>query len=209
MHRRDETKKALFLEYRVMVQRFLHASSWLGVFLLATSVNAQVKSSLQPGDKAPGFEAVVATGDFAGQKLEPMAKIKDKPVLLIAVNRVTRPGHRLLALSDKYGVHRKNDGDLQTVILRLTDDVPKAVEYSKLLDEKYGIRGIGLVSTEGISGPPAYGFNSDVELTILVLDKSHTVAANFALVSPDERDFRPIRVAIDKLLGEPKSEFKP
>jgi hypothetical protein len=181
----------------------------VAVALLTPAARGDVKSSLQPGDKAPGLEAIVATGEFAGQKLDYLAKIKDKPVLLIAVSRVTRPGHRLLVLCDKYGLHRKDDGGLQTVILRLTDDVPKAVEYSKLLEEKYGIRGVALVSSDGSSGPPAWGFNTDAELTILLLDKSHTTAANFALVSPDESDFRAVRAAIDTLLGDAKREFKP
>ena len=180
------------------------------VCLTASICTAQdMKSSFQPGDKAPGFEAIVATGEFAGQKLDYMEKIKDKPVLFIAVSRVTRPGHGLLALCDKYGTHRKEDGGLQTVILRLTDEPEKAVEYSKLLEEQYGIKGVGLVSADGKNGPPTYGFNSEVELTILVMDKTHTVTANFALVSPERQDFRKVREAIDKRLGEPKTEFKP
>ena len=103
------------------------------VCMTASICTAQdMKSSFQPGDQAPGFEAIVATGEFAGQKLDYMEKIKDKPVLFIAVSRVTRPGHGLLALCDKYGTHRKEDGGLQTVILRLTDEPEKAVEYSKI-----------------------------------------------------------------------------
>ena len=179
---------------------------------LVVSAAAQddVKSSFQPGGKAPGFEAMVATGEFAGQKLDYMEKIKDKPVLFIAVNRVTRPGHRMLSILDKYGEHRKDkdEGGLQTVILRLTDDVEKAVEYSKLLAERYGFKGVGLVSSDGQNGPLSYGFNPDVELTVLVMDKTHTVTASFAYRDPQENDFRKIRAEIDKLLGAPKKEFK-
>ena len=176
---------------------------------VATIAAQDMKSSFQPGDKAPGFEAIVATGEFAGQKLDYMEKIRDKPVLFMAVTRVTRPGHRLLSLLDKYGAHRKEDGGLQTVILRLTDEIDKAVQYSKLMKERYGIKGVGLVSADGKNGPPAWGCNADVELTVMVMDKTHTVTANFALVSPEEQDFRKIRQAIDKLLGEAKTEFKP
>ena len=177
--------------------------------LLIAAAAQDMKSSFQPGDKAPGFEAIVATGDFAGQTLDYMEKIKDKPVLFIAVSRVTRPGHGLLTLCDKYGAHRKEDGGLQTVILRLTDEPDKAVAYSKLMEERYGIKGVGLVSADGKNGPPTYGFNTEVELTILVMDKTHTVTANFALVSPERQDFRKVRQAIDKLLGEAKTEFNP
>jgi hypothetical protein len=189
--------------------RTLVCTLFCAAFLARATLAQEMKSSFQPGDKAPGFEAHVATGEFAGQKLDYMAKIKDKPVLFLAVNRVTRPGHGLLAICDKYGQHRKDDGGLQTVILRLTDDADKAIEYSKLLEEKYGIKCVGLVSADGPNGPPAWGFNPDVELTILVMDKKHTVTANFSLVSPERQDFRKVRQAIDKLLGEAKTEFNP
>ena len=65
------------------------------------------------------------------------------------------------------------------------------------------------MSADGKNGPPTYGFNSEVELTILVMDKTHTVTANFALVSPERQDFRKIRQAIDKLIGQAKTEFNP
>ncbi|MBI3467886.1 MAG: hypothetical protein HY000_33180 [Planctomycetes bacterium] len=177
----------------------------------ALLVSAQVQSGLQPGDKTPGFEVIVATGpDAADAKKRNYLKekLKDKPVLLIFVHRVSRPGFRLLKVLDRYGEHRKGDG-LAVMVVRLSNDMREAVRYSKLMETNYGIKAVGTVSADGAKGPPSHGLNDRAEMTVLLLDKDHKVVHNTARADPQEKDFEPIRAAIDKLLGQPAQPFEP
>lgn len=173
-------------------------------------VPQQVQSGLVEGDEVPPFKVVVATGPDADKDLEYLSskEFKDKPVLLVYVHRMTRPGFRLLRVLDRYGQHRKDDG-LKVMIVRLTDDVEKAVSHSKLMESDYGFKCRWTVSLDGPAGPPNHGLTDRAELTILLLDKEHKVVHNTARGDPQQRDFEPVRKAIDKLLGTPKKPFEP
>src|SRR3954469_8454129 len=73
------------------------------------------------GEVARGFEVEVATGDEAGKTVDLLKNFKDKPVLVIFVSEMTRPGFGLLKLLDKYGRLRQPEG-LEVLIVRVTDD---------------------------------------------------------------------------------------
>jgi hypothetical protein len=180
----------------------------LGTVAGAAVAPQQVQSGLVEGDEVPPFKVAVATGPDADKELEYLSSktFKDKPVLLIYVHRVTRPGFRLLRVLDKYGQHRKDDG-LQVMIVRLTDDVEQAVRHSKLMESNYGFKSLWTVSLDGPDGPPNHGLTDRAELTILLLDKEHKVVHNTARGDPQQRDFEPVRKGIDKLLGPPKKPF--
>ncbi len=55
------------------------------------------------------------------------------------------------------------------------------------------------ISFDGKEGPGSYGLNREVMLTILVVHESK-VAANFAIVSPNETDAPRIKAAADEVL---------
>ena len=49
-------------------------------------------SGPQVGDKLPAFQSLAFSGPDAGKEINVVAKIKDKPGLLIFVHQITRPG---------------------------------------------------------------------------------------------------------------------
>jgi hypothetical protein len=80
------------------------------------------------------------------------AGAKDKPVLLIFVSEMTRPGFGLLKLLDKYGRLRQPDG-LEVLIVRVTDDAAGAAKQSKVHFDQYDIKSTAGVARGGKVGP--------------------------------------------------------
>jgi len=142
----------------------------------------------------------VATGEQAGQTVDPLKPLKDKPVVVIFVNDLTRPGFGLLKLLDKYARVRQPEG-LEALIVWTTDDAPAAVRRARLYDEQYDIKSTAGVAKDGKAGPGEYGLNDEAAMTVLLLDKEHKVVMNVARRAPDRQDFDGIRKSIDKLLG--------
>lgn len=152
------------------------------------------------GEVAKGFEVDVATGDDAGKTLDLLKPLKDKPVLVIFVSEMTRPGFGLLKLLDKYGRLRQPEG-LEVLIVRVTDDAAAAARQSKVHFDLYDIKSTAGVARGGKAGPPEYGLSDEAQMTILLVDKDHKVLMNMARRAPERQDFDDVRKAIDKLLG--------
>jgi hypothetical protein len=152
------------------------------------------------GEIAGGFEMEVATGDDAGKTLDPLKPLKDKPVLVIFISEMTRPGFGLLKLLDKYGRLRQPEG-LEVLIVRVTDDATGAAKHAKILYDLYDVKSTAGVATGGKSGPKDYNLNEGAQMTVLLVDKEHKVQMNLARRAPDRSDFDEVRKSIDKLLG--------
>lgn len=152
------------------------------------------------GETAGAFEIEVATGDDAGKKLDPIKPLKDKPVLVIFISEMNRPGFGLLKLLDKYGRLRQPEG-LEVLIVRVTDDAAGAAKQAKVLYDLYDVKSTAGVATGGKAGPKDYNLNEDAQMTILLADKEHKVLLNMARRAPDRQDFDEVRKSIDKLLG--------
>ncbi len=152
------------------------------------------------GEAAKGFEVEVATGDDAGKTLDLLKPLKAKPVLVIFVSEMTRPGFGLLKLLDKYGRLRQPEG-LEVVIVRVSDDAAGAAKHAKVLYDLYDVKSTAGVARGGKAGPPDYGLNDEAQMTVILIDKEHKVLMNMARRAPDRQDFDEVRKAIDKLLG--------
>lgn len=150
------------------------------------------------GEPAKDFEVDIATGEKAGQKVDQLKALKDKPVLMIFWGEVTRPGFGLVKNLDKYGQLRQPEG-LEVLIVRLSDDKEKTAQHAKILHEKYDLKSVAGVAPK--AGPEGYGISEEVELTVLLLDKEHKVLHNLSRRAPERQDFEDVRKAIDKLLG--------
>lgn len=157
-------------------------------------------SGPQVGKPAPGFEIQVVTGDQAGKKVDQLTALKDKPVLVIFWSEVTRPGFGLLKNLEAYGRLRQPDG-LEVLIVRLTDDNDGATKQAQIFFDRYDIKSMIGIATAGKAGPMEYGLHDRAAMTVLLLDKEHKVVHNTARTGPDRQDFKPVREAIDKLLG--------
>ena len=152
------------------------------------------------GEPAKAFEIEVATGDEAGKKLDLLATLKDKPVLVIFIGEMTRPGFGLLKLLDKYGRIRQPEG-LEVLIVRVTDDAPAAIKHSKILYDLYDVKSTAGVAEGGKAGPKDYNLSDEAQMTVLLVDKQREVLFNLVRRAPDRQDFDDVRKAIDKLLG--------
>lgn len=157
-------------------------------------------SGPQVGKPAPGFEIQIVTGDQAGKKIDQLTALKGKPVLVIFWGEVTRPGFGLLKNLEAYGRLRQPDG-LEVLIVRLTDDNDGATKQAQVFFDKYDIKSTMGIATAGKAGPMEYGLHDRAAMTVLLLDKEHKVLHNTARSGPDRQDFKPVREAIDKLLG--------
>ena len=176
-----------------------------GVLLLLCGASAlcardSLLSGPQVGDTPPAFEVDLATGDDAGKKIDLLARWKDKPVLLVFWNGVTRPSFGLVKQLDKYGRLRQPEG-LEVLIVRVTDKPEEDKKHAKLLYDNYDLKSPAGVTQGGKNGPDNYGLNTDAGLTVLLLDKQHKVLFNQTRRAPDRQDFDEVRQAIDKLLG--------
>ena len=174
------------------------------VFELAMGISVSRADEPVSGPKvdevAGGFEMEVATGDDAGKTVDPIKPLKDKPVLVIFVSEMNRPGFGLLKLLDKYGRLRQPEG-LEVLIVRLSDDAAGAAKHAKILYDLYDVKSTAGVATGGKAGPKDYNLNEEALMTVLLVDKEHKVLMNMARRAPDRQDFDEVRKAIDKLLG--------
>ena len=152
------------------------------------------------GDAVAGFEIEVATGDEAGKTLDPLKMLKGKPVLVVFIGEMTRPGFGLIKLLDKYGRVRQPDG-LEVLIVRVTDDAAAAARQAKVQYDLYDVKSMAGIAAGGKAGPKDYNLSDEAQTTVLLIDKQHKVLFNQARRAPERQDFDEVRKAIDKLLG--------
>jgi len=145
-----------------------------------------VFSGPQVGEKLPGFQVRSLDGERAGQELDLVALADGKPVLLIFVHEITRPGLGLTNTVMRFAASRAESGLLAGCVF-LTDDVTKTETWAKRVRSNLFIKGTwATVSLDGLEGPGAYGLNRNVTLTVVIAQQNR-VTANFALVQPSEQ----------------------
>jgi hypothetical protein len=187
-------------------------SAYFGVLILGLAIQTSLALADEPvsgpkiGEVAGVLEAEIATGDDAGKTRDLMEPLKDKPVLIIFISEMTRPGFGLLKQLDKYGRLRQPEG-LEVLIVRVTDDKAGAAKHAKILYDLYDVKSTAGVAVAGKSGPNDYGLHDDAQMTVLLVDKQHKVLMNLARRSPDRQDFDGVRKSIDKLLGPSPVSF--
>lgn len=176
----------------------LFAVGCLGFAFVASADD--FKSGLEVGKPAPSFEMKVVTGDEAGKEIDYLARWEKKPVLVIFIGEMTRPGFGLLKMLDKYGRLRQPEG-LEVLIVRASEESEMVVRQTKAFYDNYDIKSPAGFAEEGAKGPPEYGLHEEAQMTVLLLDQEHKVRFNAARRAPDRSDFDKIRKEIDRLLG--------
>ncbi len=143
-----------------------------------------VYSGPQSGEKLPAFTAIGVTGPHKDKAYDPVARVKDKPQLLIFQDYsvVSMKGLYLLApVLDT--ISSKSEADLVATAVFLGDDpselaaneVADLIEATKIYETAY--------SQDGRDGPGAYGLDRNVAMTIIVA-KNGKVLHNFAFPQP-------------------------
>ena len=174
-----------------------------------TSVNASaadpVFSGPQVGETLPSF-TVISVYDNAGKEVDPVKVADGKPLLLVFVHKLTRPGIALTRALTQYGKSQADNGAVSTIVW-LQDDKAAAEQYlTRAKGSLNFVVPVG-VSVDGGEGPGSYGLNRNVELTILVA-KDNKVAANFALVQPSVTEAAKIAAELAKLIDQPAPDQK-
>ena len=167
----------------------------LAAALLALAPQDAKFSGPQKGEKTPGFK-VFDVG--TRQEIDYVADGKGGPLVMVFIHELTRPGGALIRALDDYGQIKQARG-LRTVFVSLSEDRDGAERHLPNVVRSLNLKCPMGISLDGKEGPGAYGLNRDVMLTILVA-RDNLVAANFAIVSPNETDAPKIKAAVDEIL---------
>lgn len=164
------------------------------------------------GDKLPDFKAHAFFGPDAGKEIKLHDKSKGGPTLVIFMHApgdaaITRPGFQFLKPVDKYAADQEK---LATQIVWVTGDKDNIEKFLKRAENSLSLKSpVSICLEGGKDGPPTYGLNDKVQITVLVA-KENKVVANFALTDPSGRDSDKVITAVAKVLGKepPKEEPK-
>ena len=166
------------------------------LLLTAALFAGGVPSGPQVGDKLGDFKAHAFSGPDAGKEVKLHEKAKDGPLMLVFVHEITRPGFQLLKPLDKFASENEK---LKTYIVWLSPEKEKAEEFLKRAQNSLNLQSPVLISLDGKDGPPAYGLNDQVKMTVLIA-RDNRVVSNFALVDPNQTDARKVIMAAQKAL---------
>ncbi len=156
-------------------------------------------SGPQPGETLGPFQVIAVYGEDAGKVLDPIESAGGKPMLLVFVHKLTRPG---MALARGLSSYAKSQEGAVSGIVWLDDDKSKAENYLVNVAKKsLNFTAPVGISVDGGEGPGAYGLNRNVELTILIANENK-VTANFALVQPSVSEGPKIAGELAKLLHQ-------
>jgi len=182
---------------------------------LALLVAGDPPSGPQVGDKLGDFKVHGVFGAEAGKEFMFLSQLKDKPALVIFVQKITRPGLQLLRPVDDYA---SKEDKLASHVVWLTGDKGDKQETEQFLERAKNSLNLQMAVSifDGKDGPAAYGLNDMVAITVLVA-KEGKVVANFALVDPNGNDAGKVKAAVAKALGKEapkddapaKSELQP
>ncbi|MEM9586986.1 MAG: hypothetical protein AAGA03_06860 [Planctomycetota bacterium] len=172
---------------------------WLvGLTAFATLISAAasthaadrpVFSGPQVGEPVPGFEIVSVNGrsdsegsDSDSKSFDPVAEAGKKPLVLMFIHQVSRPGFGLVRSLSRYTTSLSEKG-VHSAIIHLTDDPPEKLDWAKNVMRYFPKEQPVGVFAGGVEGPGNYGLNRNVMLTLLVA-KDAKVTGNFAITQP-------------------------
>lgn len=158
---------------------------WLSVIGMSPTAEA-ADSGPAAGLDVVAFSLAVITGDKAGEVVDITAERAAKPTLycFIPQDKWSRPTARLLRTLDKEIGNVAAEGAI--VAVWVTDDVGKIRDYLPNAQRSLQLAKTSLaVYQDDPSGPPEWGINVAVDLTIVAV-KDGKVLKSFALISPND-----------------------
>ena len=165
--------------------------------LLAPSAQAADSGPAAGTDVAP-FSAFVVTGEGAGQTVDVVAQRAGQPTLYCFVpkDRWSRPSARLLRKLDESITAAASDARI--IAVWVTSDAPASRDYLPQAQQSLQFSHTSLTVYEaGSSGPPEWGINTDVDVTI-VATRGTKVLKSFALTSPNDTVADEIRAVLQE-----------
>jgi hypothetical protein len=169
--------------------------------LVANALGADaVFSGPQPGEKTTAFKVLDLVGPGAGKEREPIAENAGAPTALVFIHAIERSLVPLLRVIDQYGAVRKDQ--LKTEVIFLSADRLEGEQRVKAAAGSLQLQSRVGLSLDGAEGPGNYGLNKECMMTV-VIARSNTVAANFALVQPGIADAPKVIAALARTCGDP------
>ncbi len=158
----------------------------LCLILSPTIAQADVTSGPTEGATVAKLPVYAVFGEFTAESVDIVAKRAEKPTLycLVPADKFSRPTYRLIkTLNEKLAAASP---DAKIVAVWVTGNVEDSKSY---LTRAKGSLEASLVTycvAEGdASGPAEWGFNSDADITIVVVDQGK-VKKSFGFVSANE-----------------------
>jgi hypothetical protein len=171
------------------------------VFLLAAgylTASGSFPSGPQVGDKLPDLKAKGVAGPNAEKEFKLHDQVKDGPALIVLVQQFGRPAFRFLRPIDEFAAAKEG---LAAHIVWVTGDVDKTEAFLKRAQNSLKLQVPVSICLDGKDGPPTYGLNDKVAVTVLVT-KDRKVVANFALTDPNDQDAPKVIEAIKKAIAK-------
>lgn len=156
------------------------------VFLSATSLVLAADSGPGAGTEVASLKVYAVTGDMPGQAVDVVVQRAGRPTLYCFVpkEKWSRPTARLLKKLD--GSIGDVAADAAIVAVWVTSDPQQSKDYLPLAQQSLQFGRTTLAVDEiNATGPPEWGINTDVDITI-VAAKEGQVLKSFALVSPND-----------------------
>lgn len=174
----------------------------LAVLLIGTchlqADDTEVFSGPQAGEILPPLKVMLVHGKGVSGTVDFIELASGKPTLLVIVSGTNRPAASLTRCLMNYAEMQPNKLFAGTVYL---DADPSAAEsYLRQTPSWWGVGPPLGISVEGAEGPGSYGFNRNVNVTVLVADKNRVVA-NFSLIQPSLVDVPKILKQVASLTG--------
>jgi len=191
----------------------IHIVAWLFAALVTPAMaQDEIYSGPQKGESLSGFLTRPILGvqkDTKGDlptELDPVKNAEERPVLLVFVHEINRPVIAMTRTLTRYAKTREKDG-LSICVILLAEDISHGEAMLKRVQHALTPEVVSGVSLDGREGPGALGLNRSVQMTILIA-KSKTVTANFALVQPSlQADLPKIVASIVEQVGGPIPEI--
>ncbi len=165
-----------------------------------------VYSGPQPGETLTPFRVRAFSGPGAGEEVEWPAPTRGEPTVLVFVHEITRPALQLIRPIDHFGAKWAEFG-LATRVVWLAADPAEAEAFLARAKDSLRLKSPVVIALDGAEGPGNYGLNRKVTVTILVA-QGDKVAANFAIVQPNETDAPKVLAEVAKLVGRPAPTLK-
>lgn len=159
-----------------------------------------VKSGLQPNEKAGFFLVKDVTGPNKDKSLCYRCKFGGRPVAAIFTREINDDLAGLVKKLDE-AVEKNEDKQLKSFVVLLTNDPDQDEKKLEDIAKKHEIKSVPLTMFDGVTGPETYKISKDAETTVL-LWKGLTVKSNHAYAKGkfDKKGTEAVLKDLDKII---------
>lgn len=147
---------------------------------------ADIKSSLQPGDKIPGpFYPLNVNGPTPGEKKCLVCRNGDNPVVMIFARSADNPALAKLIKQVDEATQKNSDCKMGSFVVFCTDDDKTEKQLADMAKSQELKKTV--LSVDNPNGPKGYSVHKDADVTV-VLYTDRTVKANHTFTKGELKD---------------------